>query len=273
MTNMKYPIAIPFNRFNKLEGKIKEYNILFRTDDSSLEDLIQFITLPFIERVNIQFTNKINIKIIQTVNNIKDCLYVRVMPEHWPQISELQDNKIRFFLDGSMPVSTYTQLAEAFDLGVSDIYIADDLNYNLDDVSKICKEKNIQMRLILNRIPATTLTKGSDVKSPIYRPQDMDILEKYFNVFEFDCDDPYNWNEFNVLFKAFFINKYWHGDLSELNHDIQIDFPNDQIMLNYSFSKMNCGRRCDSRASNKCKKCQQFYDIRTMLLDKGVALL
>lgn len=270
--NTVFPIAIPFKRFDNLEGKIKEYNIKFRTDDSSLDDLIDFISLDYINRVNIQFSDKINIKVVNTVNKIKNCVYVRVLPEQWPQISELQENEVKFFLDSSMPVSSYSQLAEAMDMGVSDIYIADDLTYNLKDVRYICESNCVQLRTILNRIPMTTLNKGKDVKSTIYRPQDIDYIEQYYDVFEFDCGDPYNWNVFDVLFKAFFINKNWYGNLAEINPDIQFHFPNEQVLNYYTYYKTNCERVCDKRKSNPCKKCEQFMNIGKILREKGIAL-
>lgn len=267
-----YPIAVPFKRYHELEGHIKEYNLLFRTDDSRMEDLIDFVTLPFVERVNIEFTTKISTQIIKTVDKIKDCLYVRVRPDQWTFVKTLQAEGIRFFFDVSMPATSYCELDKFIEMGVSDIYIADDLTYNLKDVHSYCLGHDVQTRIIINRIPLTTLDKGTSVKSPMYRPQDTDVLRQYYDVFEFDCDESWDWHKFNVLFKTYFIKKDWHGNLAEINPDIQLEggYPNDAIIPGYTEYKMNCERACSKRMSNHCRKCQQFFEIGKILVEKGV---
>lgn len=276
MTNLEeglfIPIAIPFKRYHELEGQVQEYNINFRSEDSSLDDLIDFISYDFVHRVNLCFIGKINPKIVSTANKVKDCIYVRVMPEQCFQVTELRDNDVRFFYDSTMSPSCYSELAEYIHMGVSDVYIVDDLTYNLEDVKKLCHSHNVHLRTILNRMPMTTLNKGKDVKSTIYRPQDIELLKQYYDVFEFDCGEPYNWNIFNVVYKAFFINQNWYGNLAEINPDIQFVFHNEQVLPHYTAYKTKCQRVCDQRVNNPCKKCEQFINIGNTLFDKGVAL-
>lgn len=270
---MIYPIAVPFQRFDSLEGAIKEYNIEFRTDDSRLDDLIDFISLPFVYRVNIHFDSKVPVHIIEIANKVKDCVYVRLSPDQWFEAKGLKENDVRFFFDSSMPVSNICQLTEFIKMGVSDVYIADDLVYMLPRVGKYCSQENVNVRMVLNRIPLTTFDKGDDPRSLMCRPQDTYHLLDYIDTFEFDCYDEnnnYQWNVFDVLFKAFFVNQYWHGDLSELNPDIHLPhgFPNDSITPEYTGYKVDCGRRCGLGSS--CRKCQQFYDIGIEFKNKEV---
>lgn len=266
----RYPIAIPFKRYHDLEGKIAEYNIEFRVNDSELQKLIDFISLPAVERVNIHFTNgAIPIQIIQTANKVKDCVYVRLSEEQWASIPKLKEEGIRYFMDVTAPVCSFSELEFFIGLGVTDVYIADDLVYNMADVENYCHKNDVKIRTILNRIPLTPFDKGRNVKSLIYRPQDTIPLMEYIDTFEFDCGDPYDWHIFNVLFKAYFVNGYWHGDLMELNPDIQLEqgFPNDSIVPEYTGYKVNCDRKCNKHSP--CRKCEQFYDIGIYIRDKG----
>ena len=110
---------------------------------------------------------------------------------------QLQQNNIKFFFGKELPITSFTLLDEMFANGVSDIYIADDLCYNLAKVSKRCKEKGVQIRLILNRIPITSLLAYDDVRAPIFSPRHYEELNKYIDVAEFDCyyedtSDAYN---------------------------------------------------------------------------------
>lgn len=268
-----YPIAIPFKRHHELEGKVKEYNIVYRTDDSRMDDLIDFVSLPFVERVNVEFMGKIPIKIVQTVNKIKDCIYVRILPHQWVVVDKLQEEGIRFFFDSNITAGSYCKLDEILEMGVTDVYISDDLTYNLKEVQDYCHKRNVQLRLVVNRIPMTTINKGSDLRSPIYRPQDMSTLKRYYDVFEIDCGKPYNWHIFNVEFKSYFVNEYWHGNLAELNRDITLfgGFPNDHFHNAYTLGKLNCQRVCSQRITNHCNKCEQYYDIAKTFIEKGVA--
>lgn len=81
-----------------------------------------------------------------------------------------------------MKVPTYSCLESFINLGVSDVYIADDLCYNLKNVHDICQENNVQMRLILNQVPSMTLDRGINPKAPIFMPKDMDTINPYFDV-------------------------------------------------------------------------------------------
>lgn len=272
MSNIEfYPIAIPFKRHHQeLEGKVKEYDIVFRSDDSRIEDLIEFISLPFVKRVNIEFQGKVVPKVIQTASMIKDCLYVRLMPTQWNEAEKLKKEGICFFFDSLVPATSLCILDELISLGVSDVYLSDDLMYNLKEVSKTCHARGVQTRLILNHIPLTTFDKGKNPKSPMFRPQDVSYLEKFFDVFEFDCGKPYDWHVFNVMFKSYFIKRVWHGNLAELNHDINLEkgFPNDFILPEANLHKMNCQRVCDMRETNKCRKCEQMLEMGYTFLEK-----
>lgn len=269
--SLNFNVAAPFKRYHELEGQFAEYNIEYRSDDSRLDDLIDFISLPFIKRVNVHFDNKVMIKDMGVANRVKECIYVRLSADQWFATKSLKEAGIPFFFDATLPVSTYCQLDEMINLGVSDVYIADDLTYNLQEVSDYCHTHNVNMRLVLNRIPLTTFDKGKSVKSPIYRPQDTDVLSHYFDVFEFDCGDPYDWNKFDVYVKAYCLNCQWHGNLAELNQDIMLEggFPNDSLIPNYTDYKMNCERVCNVNINNHCRKCEQFFEIGKEFKDKG----
>lgn len=266
-----YPICVPFKRHHELEGQTKEYDIKFRNDDSTLDKLIDFISLPFVERVNITFIgDDIPTQIIKTANKVKDCIYVRLMPDQTIYMNKLKDENIRFFFDSTFAPENICQLQEFVeDFGVTDVYIVDDLTYNLGEVADYCAKHDVQLRVVLNAIPMTTLNKGSDARSPIYRPQDTEALTAYYDVFEFDCGDPYDWHLFNVLFKRYFITHDWLGDLNTLNNEVNFEngFPNDCFLPEFTLGKLNCGRRC---IRNSCRKCQQFYDLGLIFAEKGV---
>ena len=51
-------------------------------------------------------------------------------------------------------------------LGVTDVYIADDLCYDLLNVRKACDKLNLSVRWILDVIPSGTVNKNADPRAP-----------------------------------------------------------------------------------------------------------
>lgn len=265
------PLAVPFKMNNdEYNDDVKEFNILFFKSRNRLEDLIEFVQEYEDTRVNIRFPEGVHIPTLKSITKVSDKIHVRLTAADIPIVQELRNQDIKFFFDETMPVYNYSNLAAFIELGVSDIYPADDLCHNLSEVSVFCRERDVHMRLVLNRIPATTFNKGVDPKSPIFRPQNIDVLQDFFDVFELDCGEPYDWAKCDVLRRAWFGRKHWHGELSEINEDLNMRWNNDAVMPNFDYFKMTCGRRCDQRNSNHCRKCEQVLEISDEFMKMGI---
>lgn len=268
------PVALPFALNNEYCYDGVEFNIRFDRAKNSLDNLIEFVQKYPHSRINISFPAGVHIPTLITLQKVSNYkTYARLSEADIGKVQELVDNDLFFFFDSTLCASNYTNLEAMIRCGVSDIYIADDLCYDLDEVIAICDSCNVGLRLILNRIPATSFDRGTCYSSPIYRPQDIDLLMDYFSTFEFDCGTPYDWAEADVLMRAWFDRKHWHGDLSEINKDLQFHFPNDSVVPEYTRYKINCERRCAKRIRNHCRKCRQFIEIGQVLRENNVALV
>lgn len=265
--------AIPYHykyegeKYNQLVG---EFNINFDKQNNKLEDLIGFIEKYIDKRINIHFPQGVDINILTSLSRLFQNIFVRLDVQDMYKVEELKEIGVPFFFDASFGVGNYTHLDSLIQLGVSDIYFVDDLCYNLPDLSEYCHVRNVNLRLILNEIPATNFDKGLNPKSPIYKPDDISILIKYVDSFEFNCGKPYHWNIFEVLYKVWIETQRWHGDLRLINKDLQFELYNDTVLPDFSRSKMTCERRCNRRLSNTCHKCEQFLQLSDVLQSKGI---
>jgi len=152
------------------------------------DKLISFVEEYSNKRINISIPDdEIPINHFVTLNKIHNNIYVKLTRFQFRYAEKLKENNIKFFFDNTVPVSTFILLDELIKLGVTDVYIADDLCYNLENVSKRCQKDNVQIRLILNRIPATTINPYEDVRAPIFSPRHFNVLDEYIDVAEFDC--------------------------------------------------------------------------------------
>lgn len=275
-------ICIPFkyeNEFNGVNKTVKEFDINFiqitngiDSKNSNMTTLLDFVRKNKDKNINISFPHEISMSALELANEVHKNIYVRLSVEQIGNVAELKKNNIKFFFDSAISAYNYSMLESLLSLGISQLYISDDLCYNMDEVIKITKAKKVKLRCILNRVPSTALDKGINEKSMIYRPEDLPLLEKYFSCFEFDCGEPYDWAKFDVLFRTFFRKGKWNGNLQELNPDVTFRFDDRFVIPEYTANKLNCERRCCSHYSNSCKKCEQFLNLQTMLIQKKIRL-
>ena len=272
--NICAPIAIPFKNNEPLNEVAKEFNIKFYSQKSNFEKLIDFIQKYEDKRINIEFPDELDLSVVRAINKIADNVYIRLFPQDLIHIKTLQEYNCKFFPDSTIAANNYSVLESYISLGVSDVYIADDLCYNLSEVSKFCSKHNTNIRMILNRIPSTCFDKGENFKSPIFRPQDYHLLKLYINTFEFDCLEggEFNWNKQKVLYRVWFEEQKWVGDLREINRDLKFYFPNASIVPDFTNYKINCEKHCISKSKNKCSKCVQLIELGILLDSKNVRI-
>lgn len=270
------PVAIPFKNNFKLNDEAQEFNIKFDPKKNDFNKLIEFVQEYENKRINIEFPAEVDIPTMRALTKVANNVYVRLFPQDFKYIAELRKNDCRFFPDSMAAATNYTTLESFLSLGVSDVYIADDLCYNIEKVYKICQNNNAGIRLVANRIPLTSFNKGEDRKAPIYRPQDYYFLKLYISTFEFDCVDTIthavNWNKLEVLYRVWFQEQKWNGDLREINSDLKFYFPNASVIPDFNDYKMDCGRRCSADVKNSCRKCEQFIDIGCLLDSKNIRI-
>lgn len=266
---MKY--AIPYKyRNDTFNDDAAEFNIKFYQSRNKIEDLIEFVQEYKDKEINILFPEGVHLPTLKSITAIGDKIAARLKASDITSVGELKEHNIKFFFDNELMVTNYTELDAFIKLGVSEIYPANDLMYNINDLSEYCKDKGVKLRLVLNRIPNTSFDKGVNPKSLILRPQDIDILNEYIDVFEFDCGEPYDWAKFDVLQRAWFVRKDWHGELYEINEDVQISFDNDAVWPTMNLDKLSCGRKCNQRLNTYCRKCEQWLDVADTLGKKKI---
>lgn len=271
------PICVPFKLDNDdINDVASEFDILYYKSRNQVSDLLDFVRKYKDKRVNIRFPEGVDAGVAQDASEIGNDVAVRLDSTDLTIIPTLQDEEVSYFCDVSLPAYNHVTLAAFLDLGVCDLYISDDLCYQMDDVWKLCDRHDVRLRCVLNRIPSTSFDKGTNVKSIVYRPNDLGVLSKWFDVFELDCgQDPksYDWAKFDVLHRAWFERGDWHGDLMEINDDLRFSVHNDIMLPTLGDFRSGCGRRCDVRVTSNCRKCEQYYELGRTLFEKNIKVV
>ena len=201
---------------------------------------------------------------MNVIDNINPFIYFRIKFDI-DKITEMRENGLKYFIEPDSAPSCFSLLEEQISLGVTDIYVCDDLCYNLELVKKTCEKNNVSVRLIVNRIASTRVDKGINPKAPIFIPECLDNLSKYIDVFEIDSN---SWVKIGTYYRIWFERQEWRENLQYIYPELEIYIPNESLIPNFMDFKMNCGYRCGHGSS--CKKCEQFVEIARDLRSKNI---
>lgn len=269
---MKLAAPYPFKKTR--QDIIDEYNISFFMDKHKVEDLLNWIRKPEIKqkRINLKIIsgekgNFISLDKLILINEVHPQLYIRLQPGQGELISQLQESHLKYFFDYDFNINSFCRLQDAIDQGISDVYVMEDLCYKLPQVKEICNYYGIQIRLVANMISSFTLGRGMDVTSPFYVPENINALEQYYDVIEFELFD--SWTRFDTLYKLWFIKQEWRENLKFINFELEIDIPGGSFPRELCEYKMKCGHRCVERQST-CRKCQQYIELAQSMATKGI---
>ena len=237
---------------------IDEFNIKF-TEESSFEELRKFIKMYPSYQINIEFAEK-NYNTDNIINLCNDFENVYICIRQWEleYLSLYEENNINYIFDKTMPIYSYSLLEWVLSRKVKGIYIADDLTYNIEEVYKQCEAKNIKLRVILNKIPVTNSLVFTCPSVQVYKPQDYNFLNQYYDVGEFDCGEKYDWTKAEVLYRKWFVEHDYKDDLEFMNYDLVLPYPTKSIPPELTRLRSVCKHRCTMRAGNLCSKCKRL---------------
>jgi len=253
-------VALPWVK-NKIDLDMQcEYNITFINKNDNFNKLIEFLSQYPKERFNIAIDiseYSFDFNKLKILKNINPNIYIKLSTKNLNQYKILKDLNIKFFFDYSYPIFNYRMLEDISKLGVTDIYIADDLCYDLANVRKACDKLGISLRWILDIIPSEARDKSSDPRAPWVIPENIEELSKYVDTFEFLENN--SEARLDTLYKIWFKKKQWRENLKALYPELDIDVWNQSLSPELVKYKLNCKYKCSY--GSRCKKCVQNIEI------------
>ena len=248
---------------------VDEYNVMFNPEKNDYS-LLQKRVSEWNKRINLLWVGKFNIEDIKLLTKLNDNIYIRVTIENLPHIQEIKENGIKFFLDSSIMIHSYSLFDWAInDIKPAEIYIGDDLFFNIKEVYNLCKKNDIALRIILNKVQTNDPITWLNSTAPFVRPEDYALISMYFSTGELsassslDPNDEYSCNcvFLSTLYNRYFLDKEWGGDLRYLNKDISVYLPNSSIPSDLTEYKLNCKHRCTSSSNSVCTKCRRYIKL------------
>lgn len=264
-------IHIYYSHHFELNDKVQGFNISYDPNVNDFNKLIEFIqTYPDYD-INIKYKNGVDEKTAAALAKIGNNVFFCLGGQDIQKTDRLKKNNCKFFFDKTCGVSSYWELEYMVEkIGVDSVYIVDDLCYNLEKVSEYCHKHGVRLRVILNRCP--TKIVHDDKRLMFYRPQDMEYLERFYDIAEFECGEGIN--GFNkqlclVLYKRFFEKRDWYGNIQELNPSLPFEAYNRQLPIPYVRRRSTCGLRC-LRDGAGCTYCDTVYGLMQNMVESGI---
>lgn len=261
---MKY--CIDFKKNFKYINEVDEITIEYNRKDTSL---LEFLLLYKDKRVNIYITDAKDflenndldrfIAISKDYPNLNYYLKLR-NPAYNEDAFHLyekirEETNILYFFDTL--VSDWDTLWGYIEMLPLDIYITEDLCFELDKVSSILHKYGIKVRTFPN-VCQTKWNKTPSLKTFFIRPEDVDIYEKYIDTLEFFGRS----DSIETMYKVYAIDKKWFGPLKELIIGFKSDMDSRFIIPRFAEKRIRCGKKClKGGTCNVCSKIEQLSKV------------
>jgi len=260
---MKY--CINYSNKSHIIDKVDE--ILIRYDKNKILELFtQFIPAHLNQRVIVQLIEENNIdtivnnlkKIISIYNENKDIKFDIQLPFYNQKfMEELKDTDLKYFFKAA--ANSWDKFTSLISQNVSDIYITDELAFELDKVAEIAHKNNIKVRIYPN-VAQSRWDKLSDILKFFIRPEDIEMYEPYVDVCEFYGDKA---QQIDTYYKIYQEDKKWFGDLQEIIIGLDSKIDSRYIIPRFAEKRIKCGKDC--LKGGKCEMCKRILDLSEQL--------
>lgn len=263
---MKY--SINFHRDFRYMEEIDEIIITYKDKNAEVLDFLK--TVSENQRVILDTTKDDNIvieknlEIFSAAKKIHKNIAIKMALWQRGAAADLYEENIPFFFDTF--VDSWDILISFIKMNVSDVYVANELGFELKNISKVCKDANVNIRVFPNVAQTSSKIDNLDMlKAFFIRPEDIYAYEPYVDICEFFGP----LDRQSVLYEIYKSEK-WLGDLRELIIGLNFSIGSRTILPCFGEERVNCGKKC---YYGQCIICDKIKTISNQLKEAGVELV
>ena len=243
---MKY--CLNYNKdteHSKYIHDVDEWTIIYNSKDNTL---LEFLEKYKNKRINIYIKEEnIDFKFLTELCEKYNNVYIKFNGNYYFNLVKENKPNFKFFFDTQ--INDWDTLIGILKLGVTDVYIVENLAFEIDKVHIIANQYNAQVRVY----PNIAQSKWNDtyaIKKFFIRPEDINAYEKYIDIIEFyDVD-----KKIDIYYDIYKQKQKWFGRLDEIILDFNSDIDNKYIIPRFAEMRIKCGKNCLKGGS--CRRCE-----------------
>lgn len=160
--------------------------------------------------------------------------------------------------------TNFDQLHYLCKQGVSDVYIAEDICFDLMRARRVASSYGVKLRAFPN-VGQSSVKQGPALKKFFIRPEDVAEYEDCIDILEF-------WGPLDrqKTLHEIYTKGVWFGDLKELILDFDLSFDSRRIIPGFARLRKTCGRKC--MKGERCGVCDRILSISKVLEDKDLII-
>lgn len=155
-----------------------------------------------------------------------------------------------FFIEGA---SNMDDVMGMLRLGVTDLYVMNELAFNIKNISKYCHDNNVAVRVYPNVAQSSTNFSINTLTKFFIRPDAVRIYEPYVDVFEF-----FGPLDRQAVLYDIYRDERWLGMLDEVIIGLDKNIDNQTIVPYFDVIRTNCQKICGIGKCNTCGAAENF---------------
>lgn len=240
---------------SKYINEVDEWTIIYNSKDTTL---LEFLEAHKDKRINLHFTEEVDLDFLNDLAKKFPNLYFELSMEY---LSEILENKPEFHYFFDVLVNNWDTFIGLLHGGVTDIYIVENMGFELDKIAAMAHKEGISIRAFPN-VAQSSWNSLNGLKKFFIRPEDVEVYEPYVDTFEFFGES----EKMDIYYKIYNKDKKWFGKLDEIILDFNSDIDNKYVIPRFAEKRISCEKKC--LKGGKCNRCNRILEL-SKSLEKG----
>ena len=266
--------AIPYTRkFNHFDRDDYQLNINYRPNIKALDAFIEkfkdkrinlIISLEATQEFT--FEEQRDLTVLQIlVEKYSETKIVACFPYYTKYIeNKLNEMNIPHYYQEQ--VKNWSRYRGFLSLNVTDIFIAEELCFDLSAVRIAALENNKNLRCYCN-VSQSSWADTPALKTFFIRPLDIQLYGQFIDTFEFYN---ININILNVMYEVYAIKKHWFGPIKEIITNYNSEEEDERFLPGiFGEKRLDCRLKC-IRNNSDCQICNRVVQLSKTLKDLDI---
>ena len=260
--------AVDYNNCPKIRDKVDEIKLNYIKNFTSLKNFLenhkQQRVCFYIDENNFNPEEDCTLISMLRQNNPEYNFFFLLPLGHEDWASKLKEFNLPFSI--KIYLQEWDLLNYYINLGVSDIFIINNLGFELDKVAKVAHAHKVRVRAFPNIAQSNARNSAAAYKKFFIRPEDLEYYNPYVDVCEFFG------NKEEVYYKIYHDDKKWYGRLNEIIYELDDDIDNRSIpQEDFCTARIHCGKKCIK--GGNCHVCDSIINFARTLQERHLMFM